>query len=272
MSGLRGQAVGAGFAIAVCMAAMPATAQDGWDVETDAERGIVVASVIYEGGVGIAVQCRDHTLDLVLLGIPSATAEEVGDSGRRVLETGPSADNLTRSQWKAESGSPVAMSRYSARFARSLKQSETYIVQIPAGADGPARRMAIPLPSDSAGLDEPLTACGYRTRDPRDALPLADPPLVPGWSARGFDFGGGEITAGYRLEISCVITDSDRVRDCQIESERPADGRIGSQMIERQSRIRVRHDTGPGGLDGHIFYYRAVSGEPLIVVERTVIL
>lgn len=260
---------GATAAAAMLAMAAPAMAQDGWDVETDAERGITVASVIYEGGVGIAVQCSDYTLDLALLGIPVATEDEVADGGRRVLETGLSADDLTRSQWKAEAGSPVALSRFSARFARSLKQGGSYIVQIPAGDGRPVRRMAIPLPSDGQGLNAPLTACGYRTEDPRDALPLVDPSLVDGWRTRGYDFGGGEITAEYRLEISCVVTDNDRVRDCQIESERPSDGRIGRQMIERQSRIRVRHDAGPGALDGHIFYFRAVSGGPLILIERT---
>jgi len=237
-----------------------AAAQDGWDVETDAERGIVVASVIYDGGVGIAVQCRNYQLDLAVLGLPIAVETEISESGHRVLDTGTSAEGLIKSSWKAEPGSPVATSAYSARFARSLKGAEAYVVRIPAQGDRPARRMAIPLPSDSSGIDQVLTACDRRTEDPRDALPMVDWRLMPGWKIEGLDGVRPQgLGAGRNImEYSCVLTAEAHLRDCQIEFERPVNLGIGASLIRRQSLGRVRHEGEPVNLDGHIFYYSVV--------------
>jgi len=237
-----------------------ATAQDGWDIETDAERGITVASVIYDGGVGIAVQCRNYQLDLAVIGLPAPVEAELSEGGHRILDTGTSAEALITSSWKAEVGSPVATSVYSARFARSLKGAEAYVVRIPAHGDRPARRMAIPLPSDSSGIDQVLTACDRRTEDPRDALPMVDWRLVPGWKIEGLDgvrpqgLGAGRNI----LEYSCVLTAEAHLRDCQIEFERPVNLGIGASLIRRQSLGRVRHEGEPINLDGHIFYYSVV--------------
>lgn len=243
------------FALCLGLAqAVPASAQDGWDVETDAERGVTVASVIYEGGVGIAVQCRDYHLDLVVLGVPAPEEAEITELGHRVLDTGTSADALVTSSWKAEAGSPVATSVYPARFARSLKGAEAYVVRIPAHGDRPARRMAIPLPSDSAGIDQVLTACDRRTEDARDALPMIDPYLVPGWEVEGFDYSGGRFEGTALLEYSCILTVENTVRDCQIDFERRADGGLGRKLVANQGRARVTHDLDPADLEGRIIY------------------
>lgn len=272
MSGLMGRAVGAGVAIAACMMALPAAAQDGWDVETDAERGIVVASVIYDGGVGIAVQCRDYQLDLVVLGVPVPEVAEITDQGHRVLDTGTSTDALVTSSWKAEAGSPVVTSVYPARFARSLKRAEAYIVGIPSHGDRPARRMAIPLPSDSSGIDQVLTACDRRTEDARDALPMIDPYLVPGWQVEGFDYSGGRFEGTARLEYSCILTAENTVRDCQIDFERPAGGGLGRKLVANQGRARVTHDVDPADLEGRIIYMPQGQIGRTIVVDYEIIM
>lgn len=242
------------------MMAMPAAAQDGWDVETDAGRGIVVASVIYDGGIGIAVQCRNYQLDLAVIGLPVAVEAEISEGGHRVLDTGTSADALVSSSWKAETGSPVATSAYSARFARSLKGAEAYIVRIPAHGDRPARRMTIPLPTDGSGIDQVLTACDRRTQDSRDGLPMVDPFLVPGWKIEGLDGVGPQgLGAGRNImEYSCILTAEAHLRDCQIEFERPVNLGMGASLLRRQSLGRVRHEGDPLNLDGHIFYYSVV--------------
>jgi hypothetical protein len=234
-----------------------AAAQDGWDVEVDAERGIVVASVIYEGGVGIAVQCRDKTLDMVLLGLPPAVGDEVSDRGHRVLDTGPSGQTLRASSWRAQPGSPVATSLYPARLARSLKGAEAYVVRIPAHDDSPARRMAIPVPSDGTGLDQVLSACGRATEDPRDALPMVDPLLVPGWTVEGFDYTGLYPRPGDTLntEYSCVLAPENRVRDCRIEFQNPENSGGSRRFLASADRVTITYDGTPGELDGHIVYW-----------------
>lgn len=237
-----------------------AVAQDGWDIETDAERGITVASVIYEGGVGIAVQCRNYQLDLAVIGLPAPVEAEISPGGHRVLETGTSTNALVRSSWKAEVGSPVATSAYSARFARSLKGAEAYVVRIPAEGDRPIRRLTIPLPSDGAGIDQVLSACERRTEDPRDALPMVDPFLMPGWKIEGLEGVRPQAVGVGRniMEYSCVLTAEAYLRDCQIEFERPVNLGIGASLLRRQNSGRVRHEGEPLNLDGHIFYYSLV--------------
>ncbi len=272
MTGEKRGCSGVAAALAVLATAAPATAQDGWDVETDTERDITVASVIYEGGVGIAVQCSDDDLDFVVLGVPAPDESEISDYGHRVLDTGTSADSLVTSSWKAVAGSPGATSVYPDRFARSLKGAEAYIVRIPASEGRAPRRMAIPLPSDSSGIDHVLTACGRRTEDPRDSLPMADAFLLPGWEIGGFDYSGGRPTRESRILYSCILTAQGGVRDCQIDFERPADGGLGARLVARQGRARYEYDGPAEALDGRIIYMPQGFVRPVIVVERVEIL
>ena len=115
--------------------------------------------------------------------------------------------------------------------------------------------MAIPLPSDSSGIDQVLTACDRRIEDPRDTLPMVDPLLVPGWSVEGLDgLAPQGLGAGRNiLDYSCILAPEGRLRDCQVEFERPANLGIGNALVRRQHRARVRNDHGPD-LEGSIFY------------------
>lgn len=168
---MRAAALGLG----TLLLAGPASAQDGWDLDVSPAGDVTVASVTYDGGVGLAVQCRSGILDVAILGLPAALPDEINEYQTLILFTGFDATALEEAPWKASPDSGVALSALPQRRARALKRGGVFLVRTspPPGASTP-RRLEIPLPTDGAAIDRTLEACGQKTVDPRDDLLLLE--------------------------------------------------------------------------------------------------
>lgn len=139
-------------------------AQDeGWDYYTDPAQDMTVASVEYGGGVLVAIQCQARQLSVIIGGVPASRG-----STRSVLLT--RTDGATRqTELFPIEGSSLYRSRglMDARFLRAGGRTT-----ISSTADDPQPfRMALDLPTQSAGVDNVLTSCGFNRSDDRDALP-----------------------------------------------------------------------------------------------------
>ncbi|MFA4893859.1 hypothetical protein [Brevundimonas sp.] len=230
----------AAIGLAALLLAGDATAQDSWDLEVSPAGDLTVASVTYEGGVGLAVQCRDGNVEVALLGLPPALPGEINQYQMRTLATGLAPAPMEESPWMTSAGSTTALSALPLRRARGLKRGGLLVVRtIPPSGVGAPRRLEIPLPSDSSAIDRTLEACGKRTVDPRDDLLLAEDVITPAeWSrSRMFEMPPWSGRGPTRVEVSCIVAEAGRVRDCQVESESMPG--LGARMLLDQPNVRL---------------------------------
>lgn len=242
-------------ALASLALAAPAAAQDGgWDLEQ--ADGRVVASVTFESGAGIAVQCAGGRLDVALLGLPP-TPRRLRDVHARRLETGFDTAALDDSSWRTEPGSDSALSWSPARRARSLRQGGVFFVRTDeATTEGPARRLELPLPSDASSLDQVLAACGTPTSDERDSRLSVDDILTEEmWRrSRMFEMPSMQPDELHQVEVSCIIGPAGRLVDCRVELE--SHPGLGARMLDYRSNSNVRLAMGDqaAAAEGRIFY------------------
>ncbi len=255
-------------ALIACVFAAPAFAQedaDGWDLGIDASGELIVASVAYEGGVGIAIQCHERSLDVALTGVPAATDGEIDQYRRRTLNAGVDPD-LRQDSWRSGPDGRTVTSFLPQRTARSLKVGGVFVVETrPTDPGVRGGRIEIPLPSDSSAIDRVLQACGYRTVDPRDALELVDL-SVEGWS-RSRQFQMPSPTRAmrrdgppYQVDVSCIIAEQGRVRDCQVERE-THEG-LGAAMLQDARNVRFDIGDAPEAVGQIVFL--TVTGSTVI--------
>ena len=244
-------------AIAGCalLLAGHAAAQDGWDLDISPEGDVTVASVAYEGGAGLAVQCRNGTVDVAIMGLPAALPEEINEYQNRTLSTGFHATALRDDGWKASPGSTAALSTMPLRDARSLKRGGMFLVRtVPATAAGTPRRLGIPLPTDSTAIDRTLEACGKRTVDPRDDMLLLNGIItVAEWrDSRLFEMPPSSGWTPTRVEVSCIVAEQGRVRDCQVESE--SEPGLGARMLSDERNVRLGLRENAQAAVGRVIY------------------
>lgn len=241
----------------------PVAAQDGWDLDIRPAGDVAVASVSYEGGVGLAVLCRNGNVDVAILGLPAALPAEIDRNRHRTLATGLDANAIEEDPWTASPGSTVALSSMPLRLARSLKRGGVFIVRTaPPTGEGTPRRLEISLPADGAAIDRTLEACGKRTVDPRDELLLLDDLLTAeDWGrSRLFEMPPSTSREPPRVEVSCIVADEGRVRDCQVESE--SEPGLGARMLRDQRNVRF-------GLRGNA---EAAVGRVIYIVTQGVVI
>jgi hypothetical protein len=255
-----------GLAVLALALAGPAFAQDtgdGWDLETTPD-GALVASVTYEGGVGLAVQCRAGELATVVLGLPAAAVGEVDGHQSRQLAAGFDPDALVDEGWRSAPDGTAAFAHQAGRQARKFKVGGTLTVRtIPGDSGAPSRRLDIPVPSNGAGVDRVLEACGVATADDRDRLPLVGRLLsAQDWRrTRSFEMpapasaeGGGQL----QVEVSCIFAPAGRVRDCRVESE--SHPGLGERLLRDAPNVRFGFDPeGAAAVEGRLIYM-VVSG------------
>ena len=88
-------------------------------------------------------------------------------------------------------------------------------------------------------------------------MPMVDPQLITGWEVEGFDYAGFRPRPGEMLttEYSCILTEGDRVRDCQIDFQRPENEPGSRRFLASADRVRVSYDPGQAVQNGQIFYW-----------------
>jgi hypothetical protein len=204
--------------------AAPVAAQtaDGWDVRADPASGVTVAGAAFDSGLAIIFRCQANSLDAIMTGLPA------GDPGGRRLELSFAGAEFEPQGWINAEATTAAYSQRPARLARLARRGNGLAVRVPATDWDTAHVYQMALPTDSAGLDTVLAACGVPTDDPRDRQPAyvrndADP---LGWTRQPvptFPQGAQEqgILSG-RVTLSCVIGADAKPQDCRVEMQSPA--------------------------------------------------
>lgn len=202
----------------------PVTAQtgDGWDLRADPASGASVAGAAFDSGLAVIFRCQGGSLDAILTGLPA------GDPGGRRLELSFAGGDYEPQAWINAEATTAAYSLRPARLARRARQGQTLAVRVPATDWDTARVFQMTLPTDPAGLDAVLNACGVATEDPRDEMATwvqnpADPlnwaqPPAAVFPRAALDSGA----LSGRATLSCIIGADARPQDCRVEMQSPA--------------------------------------------------
>ncbi len=233
----------------------PVAAQEGptWELSVDEARDISAATMIYEGGQGLIVQCRDKQLRTVIIGLPTLT-QPPERRGRRI-ETSFGTEPLKPETWIADDGSSAVTSVAPARVARSWKRGGLYTVRARPAPGERASRIGFELPTDGSPIDHVLTHCGYPTEDTRDQLPMVDGWAQPGWAIEHLDvLPSGDRTGQSWLSYSCIVAPDMRLHECKVEAESNPSRGMGDALRRSERLAVVRYDGAPDALVGHIYY------------------
>lgn len=214
-------------ALAICAAlalSTPALAQtsDGWDLRADPASGATVAGAAFDSGLGIIFRCQVGSLDAILTGLPA------GDPGGRRLELSFAGGAFEPYGWINAEATTAAYSQRPARLARLARRGQGLAIRVPPTDWDATRVYQMAMPSDPAGLDAVLAACGVPVDDPRDHLPAyvrddADPLTWTQRPAPVFPQGAAEagILSG-SVTLTCIIGAGGRPEDCRVEMQSPA--------------------------------------------------
>lgn len=230
--------------------ATPVAAQDDWDIL--ARGGEQIAGVSFSSGIALMFRCAPNPVgtkyfQAFVTGLPAV------EGRRRVLEISRPGGNLEAQTWSVATSATAAISPDPARLARGVRLGGAFAIRVPAEEDQPAREFRMNLPSDPAGIDAALAACGAPLIDEADAVQPAH--TIPGngiyWEARPIPrypdraFSRG-IRSG-RVEISCAVTADGRTQDCEIISEDPPNAGFGQEALAaaRQATLEPREPNAP---------------------------
>lgn len=209
-------------------------AQDAeWDLHSDPVQDVSVASVEYEGGALVAVQCQARELSVVFRGVAASQGTTRNVLIRR-------ADGSTRETvLTAIEGSNLFTTRGAgdARFIRAGGQ--TTISSIP---DDPRPfRLEVALPTLPTGVDSVLRYCGYHLSDDRDALPDSNNLLVRRPALEMPPFSRSYTVV--RVEMSCLVSEG-RLSACRSERETPTAPEVGAATARHADGRRLTFREG----------------------------
>jgi hypothetical protein len=265
----------------------PARQDDDWEFAADPAQGLSIASVRYDDGKAVAVQCAPAGLRVVVVGLPATTERE------RVLAATRADGRSDTQTWFAEPGATAFTASVNGRDARFLRGGGLFDLRSPAGSAAPIHA-AFDLPTQNANLDRVLTACGYAASDERDALPHVED-LKSKWQAdhaeeiARAERGGPRPTssrsrsvssASRRREappppprqpadLSCVVRGGALV-DCRFDHP-PSGAPAEVERTLRNLTERVLDPVSAAANEGRV-YYVGDGPAPLIVVVRTELL
>lgn len=251
-------------AVAACIltpAVVQAQEADDWEYGEDLEKGIAAAVSRYDTGQAIVVQCRAGELSVVVQGL------ELGE-GRRDVRVARAGGRRDDQPWRAVA-STAGGAEMPGRAARMLRGGGA--VQFRTLEGSPSARLGLELPAQSANLDRVLTACGRPLEDERDAFPvfLGEVDRASAQRAlnrRDLRTPGTEGPAA--AEITCIVGDDLRLRDCLVHQSLPVGAMFGVEMAERMTGVLVVPADGqaaPGTV------YHQAGTNMLVVVEDVVI-
>lgn len=231
-----------------CAVALPALAQDtsrDWDILRDDRKKLLVAYSAFDNGLGLATRCNDGGFEVIITGLPPA-----GRATSRPLRIAFGDEELSERRWNVAVDDTVAVSELPAPFARELREGGRLRIQVPRGAaDGRNLLYDLQLPASATSIDHTLTACDRPVVDPRDAQleDLTDDgvPVNLLWAERPRPrYASTRYARGFAV-VTCLTNPDGSLRDCEIESEHPRDGRFGEAALASARRARVHNPSDP---------------------------
>jgi hypothetical protein len=273
-----------GVAVLAAMAAAPTIAcaqDDDWEFQQDPSRRISVASVRYDAGQTIIVQCREGGLTAVMTGLPP--------SGERLNLAATRADGRSGSQsWTPAGAAGAYQSATPGQDVRFMRGGGIYAVRTGQGA-ATAFRGSFDLPTQSANLDRVLTDCGWAITDERDGLASADglislidpeaQPRRPRGPSRSVSQRrrlatpetpvGEPVPPPAEHQVSCIVRDR-HLRDCR------ADHPASAQTRDVLTSVRLHEGKEVYPIEGRDFTLAEgrvmrVTGSYVIVVDNVVV-
>jgi hypothetical protein len=227
------------LAPASAVADAPARQDDDWEFAADPAQGLSIASVRYDDGKAVAVQCAPAGLRVVVVGLPATTERE------RVLSVTRADGRNDTQTWFADPGATAFTASVTGRDARFLRGGGLFDLRSPAGSVAPIHA-AFDLPTQNANLDRVLTACGYAVTDERDALPrTAD--LKTKWQADHADEIARAERGGPRPTSSRSRSMSSPSRRREAPSPPPRQPADLSCVVRGGALVDCRFDHPPSG-------------------------
>lgn len=230
-----------GLAVSVALAAAsPAFAQDwadDWDLTTDPDQQLTLASLDF-GGNAVALRCRGGVLDFLLTGVP-ATA---GSSRTVRVTAGGLVDETQR--WLTQPGLSVLSPSEPGRLARLLRAGGDLVLRVePASEEDRPLRYQLAIPPSAAALDQVLSACGEALAENWDLMPRLGPDQSVTWAyQRRPEYPEAAALAGMPygvVRIACIVPDAGRFRDCRVLSETPGGLGFGRSALSAALQSQV---------------------------------
>lgn len=219
------------------LAAVPAAAQDDWDLGRDPGRKLTIAAVTYDN-FGVAVRCMDDVMSVVVSGLPPGP-------GIRTLRY-RIADQAEKSgRWISSGEGVSAFSVWPAAMAADLAGGGRWVLDVP--VTGRTQRISVDIPASPVAIGEVFRACG-RELSPasRDDEPDQEDFGGLRWvEAPIAEFPTRTTAAGGLAAVTCTVTDRGHLRACRIESEFPDGAGFGRASVVAAHR-RGRVGPGPG--------------------------
>ncbi|WP_248120376.1 MULTISPECIES: hypothetical protein [unclassified Brevundimonas] len=246
-------------------AASPVLAQEStpqaedWTLTSVPERKAVMATIDFTSGLAIAARCMDGVYDVLITGLPDAPRRDL--SRELGIQAGDQTEPYT-SVWTVGTQRNTAFSRLPAVVARDLAKGGKLQVIVPASPpNGRRTRYVMDLDTSSTAIEQTLTACGRPMVDPREARAREIdgngqdglPDTVQWQTVPRPTFpesvNGRSPLEGY-VVLSCVLTDTGQMTDCQTESEQPAGYNLW-RSVERslpRARLKLSEEAAAAGL------------------------
>ncbi|WP_368933078.1 hypothetical protein [Brevundimonas naejangsanensis] len=256
-----------GLAAVVMSMALATTtsAQDAedWDLLAQPEEQLTVAYTQFDNGLLLAARCQRGVYQVMIGGLPAATAVRDFHKANRVLIIGIGGKDAAEQRFMLGADPSVAFSELPAPLARQMRDGGTMTITLPGGAeDGRNLRYLVELPASNAAIDQSLAACDRPLVDPRDQQldDLGDDglPINLAWKRvpKPEYPEGRTYTAGFAV-ITCLSQADGRVEDCVVETEFPINGGFGDAAMRgtRKGRLENRGG-GDGPVPSRLIVYR----------------
>lgn len=224
------------------LSATSATAQDepDWNLVADPDEDLMAAFVVYEGGLGVLARCQNESFHLLVTGL----APEEGDTRQMKVRFGE--EDWSQESWFVGENPQTAFSYTPTLYARMLRDGGTLDITVSgAGPNGENLRYVLDIPPSASAVNQTLEACGKPAEDPRDVflsdLPEGGVPADLEWARQpsGRYPMGPTYTRGVAV-VTCLTQPDGRLRECEVETEWPADGGFGEMALlaTRTGRLR----------------------------------
>ncbi|WP_370238397.1 TonB family protein [Brevundimonas sp.] len=215
----------AATAMALAMPGVPLAQDvgDDWDLVRDPERNLTMAVLAFDSGPAVLVRCLSGEFEVLLSGLTRM------DDQTAMLDMGFDDEPLRITHWWPTESAGLFKAAHAQYLARRLRAGGALTIAKRVAEDEAGVRYVIPLVPSAAAVDAVLSACDLPADDPRvtgDAWAATLPSEQTSWQRRPTpSYPEVAVQAGImagRVYVSCVAMPSGEIRDCQADSQSPA--------------------------------------------------
>jgi len=198
-------------------------AEDDWDLVQAPERNLTMAVLAFDGGPAVVVRCLGGAFEVLLSGLTRI------DGQTTLLDMGFDDEPLRMTHWWPTESAGLFKAAHAQYLARRLRAGGALTITERVEEDEAGVRYVIPLVPSPAAVDAVFSACNLPKDDPRisgDAWASAISGEQMSWLERPTPtYPEVALQAGImagRVYISCVAMPSGEIRNCQADSQSPA--------------------------------------------------